>query len=540
MPTLIIDNQPVDVPEGATILDAAEKLGIEIPTLCFAKGYQPATSCSVCVVKNRQTGKFVPACATQVVDGMQVDNATDEVGDMRRMALELLLSDHVGDCLAPCFFACPAHMDIPLMLRQIQQNHVREAIKTVKRDIALPAVLGRVCPKPCEKACRRKEIDDPVAICQLKRYVADEDLRAADPYKPDSRPDTGKRIAIVGAGPTGLAAIYYLRQLGHDCVLYEKEPRGGGRLRYETDAKELPRDILDREIEQVMRLGIEAHWGSPVADKHGLDSLRDQFDAVLLACGNVGDEQIEAWGLTAGQRGIKYDRNTYQAEHDNLFAAGIAVRGKAAVVRSVADGKEVARVIDRFVSGEVVRGPARPFSSRMGKLTQEELARLQAGAGAASLAEPDQGQEYLADQAAEQAHRCLACDCTAHGDCKLERYCIMYQANANRFSGERCQYDLLNRHGQVVFEPGKCIKCELCVKIAASAHEPLGLSFVGRGFEVKLQVPFDGSMDEALTEVARLCVEHCPTAALRLSQENIEPASPYSCSCAAGKKNAVG
>ncbi len=176
MPTITIDDQPVEVPAGATILDAAEKLGIEIPTLCFLKGYEPSTSCLVCVVRNRQSGQYVPACATRVVDGMQLDNATQEVSDMRRTALELLLSDHTGDCLAPCFFACPAHMDIPLMLRQIGQQNLREAIATIKQDIALPAVLGRVCPKPCEKGCRRNSADNPVAVCELKRFVADADL----------------------------------------------------------------------------------------------------------------------------------------------------------------------------------------------------------------------------------------------------------------------------------------------------------------------------------------------------------------------------
>ena len=176
MPTITIDDQPVEVPAGATILDAAEKLGIEIPALCFLKGYEPSTSCLVCVVRNRQSGQYVPACATRVVDGMQLDNATEQVSAMRRTALELLLSDHVGDCLAPCFFACPAHMDIPLMLRQIGQQNLREAIATIKQDIALPAVLGRVCPKPCEKGCRRNAADNPVAVCELKRFVADADL----------------------------------------------------------------------------------------------------------------------------------------------------------------------------------------------------------------------------------------------------------------------------------------------------------------------------------------------------------------------------
>ncbi|MFW6169267.1 MAG: 2Fe-2S iron-sulfur cluster-binding protein [Planctomycetota bacterium] len=519
MPTITIDDQTVEVRDGATILEAAEQLNIEIPTLCFMKGYTPSTSCLVCAVKDRKTGKYLPACATRAVDAMQLDNITDEVSDMRRMALELLLSNHAGDCLAPCFFACPAHMDIPLMLEQIGQRNVHEAIKTVKRDIALPAVLGRICPKPCEKACRRKGIDTPVAICELKRYVADADLDTEDPYMPACRPATGSQVAIVGLGPTGLAASYYLRQQGHECVVYEKQPEAGGRLRVEVDAKDLPRSVLDREIEQVLRLGTQVHWETAIVEKEKLDSLREQFDAVLLACGAVEVQQVERWGLTPARRGITVDRGTYQTESEGLFAAGNAVRGKGLVVRSVADGKEAAQTIDSYLSEGKVRGVSRPFSSKMNKLSEQELAQFLEGSESAAREEPEEGQEYTADAAATQADRCLACDCVAHGDCKLERYSIMYQADPGRFSGQRRRYEVVNRHGNVIFEPGKCIKCELCVKIAASAQQPLGLSFVGRGFDTEVQVPFGDNMDAALSEVARRCVECCPTAALRMARD---------------------
>ena len=114
-----IDNQKVEVPAGSNLIDAAEQLGIEIPTLCYQTGYEPSTSCQVCTVKDSRTGRLVPACGTKVADGMEIDCETEEVTIVRRTALELLMSEHVGDCLAPCDFACPAHMDIPLMLQQI-------------------------------------------------------------------------------------------------------------------------------------------------------------------------------------------------------------------------------------------------------------------------------------------------------------------------------------------------------------------------------------------------------------------------------------
>jgi ferredoxin len=277
--------------------------------------------------------------------------------------------------------------------------------------------------------------------------------------------------------------------------------------------------VLDREIEQVLRLGVESHWETPVVDRAMFDSLCEQFDAVLIACGHVEAEQVEAWGLTPARRGVTFDRTTYEAERTGVFAAGCAVRGKALVVRSTADGKEVAQTIDQYVSGREVRGPSRPFSSRMNRLSEEEMTEFLEGAGSACQSTPPAGEEYSESAASEQADRCLACGCVAHGNCQLERYSIIYQADAGRFSGARRPYEVVNRQGKVLFEPGKCIKCELCVKIAASASEPLGLSFVGRGFDVELHVPFDGDMDEALTKVAEECVKHCPTAALQISRD---------------------
>ncbi len=188
-----IDDREVEVPSGSNIIDAAALLGVEIPTLCYLKGYEPSNSCQVCTVKDRRSGRLISACGTKVVDGMEIDNETEEIHEVRRTALELLLSEHVGDCRAPCDFACPAHMDIPLMLQQISDEELRDAIVTIKDNIALPAVLGRVCPKPCEKGCRRKGADGPVAICDLKRYVADVDLASDDPYLPPCKPDSGRQ-----------------------------------------------------------------------------------------------------------------------------------------------------------------------------------------------------------------------------------------------------------------------------------------------------------------------------------------------------------
>ncbi|MBN1457727.1 MAG: FAD-dependent oxidoreductase, partial [Sedimentisphaerales bacterium] len=240
---LKIDGRTVEVDEGSTVLDAARKLVIDIPTMCFMKGCTPAASCMVCIVKIINSGQMVPACGTKVFEGMEVESETEQVRQMRKAALELLLSDHVGDCFGPCHITCPAKMDIPMMIRQINSGDLRGAVTTVKRDIALPAILGRICPAPCENACRRAKLDQPVSICLLKRFVADVDLQAAEPYVPSRKPPKGKQVAIIGAGPAGLSCAYYLWQKGFQCTVFDDHDRPGGALRYSIDEKMLSREV---------------------------------------------------------------------------------------------------------------------------------------------------------------------------------------------------------------------------------------------------------------------------------------------------------
>ncbi|HAK96482.1 MAG TPA: glutamate synthase [Planctomycetes bacterium] len=509
---LRIDNREVEVPEGATLLEAARALGIAIPTLCHAEGLPPSTSCMVCVVKVKGRDALVPSCAVRAEDGMEVESETEEVAAARKAAVELLLSDHVGDCVAPCHALCPARMEIPRMLRQIAAGAYADAIATVKRDIALPATLGRICPAPCEKGCRRAARDAAVSICLLKRFVADVDLESSAPYRPACAPPSGKKVAIAGAGPAGLAAAYHLLQAGHACTLFDALGEPGGMLRRKIEPGRLPPAVLDAEIARVTELGAQFVPGTRAGADVPLAELRGRFDAVLIAAGELPAEAFEALGLPFGPRGILADKKTFATPESGVFAAGGVLRPLRMAVRAVADGKEAARSIDRFLTGRYSMAHDERFSTHIGKLREGEIDAFMTGASPAPRVVPA-GDGMTPEEAAADAARCLRCDCRKQHDCALRHLADACGARAHRYKIERRAFAQLRRPG-VIYEPGKCILCGICIAIAEEAREPLGLTFVGRGFNVRVGVPLNAGLAEALTKVADRCVRACPTAAL--------------------------
>ena len=519
MPTLTIDNRQLEVEDGATILDAARKLGIEIPTLCFREGCRPETSCLVCVVRVNGSEGLVPACATKVAEGMTVESGTEEVRAARRTALELLLGDHLGDCVGPCQSICPAHMDIPRMIRLIAAGRVEEAVATVKERIPIPAVLGRICPELCEKGCRRGDLDSPVAIRLLKRYVGDCDIASENPYLPECRPPTGKRVAIIGAGPAGLSAAYYLARDGHGCVIFDDHEQPGGMLRYGVPEDALPRGVLDAEVRSILRLGIEFRPGVRVGQEVSLGDLSREFDAVLVATGEMTSEAAELLALPLAGKGLRADRKTQMMTAvPGVFVAGSALSPSRHAVRAVGSGRAAACSISQYFAGESLSGGDRPYTVHMGRLDEQELAAFAAEAPRYGRLTPAGGEwvGFSEDEARGEAERCLHCDCAGLAGCKLREWAMRYGASARRYRDDRRTFQRESTHPAVVYESGKCIACGLCVQIAGRAQSRLGLTFIGRGFDVRVGVPFDESLAAGLEETARECAQACPTGALVL------------------------
>ena len=198
------------------------------------------------------------------------------------------------DASIPCRSACPAHTDIPGYLEANYQGDYAEAYRINLRDNVFPAVLGRVCSRPCEEACRHGEegLGESVAICFSKRSSSD--------FNPDERvildplfPPSGKTVAIIGSGPAGLAAARNLALLGHSCTVFEKHERPGGMMNQGIPEFRLPRDVLEREIDQVRQQGVEIRCGVSIGQDITLEALLGDYDAVIMAAGTLHPNMLK-------------------------------------------------------------------------------------------------------------------------------------------------------------------------------------------------------------------------------------------------------
>lgn len=284
MVKLTINGKEITAPSDSTILEAARANGIYIPTLCYDEAVEIYGACGVCVVEAQGVPKLLRSCSAKVAEGMVIDTESERVVKSRKIAMELLMSAHDGDCVAPCQLACPAGTDCQGYVGLIANGQFDDALKLIKDRIPLPASIGRVCPHPCETACRRGKVEEPINIAQLKFFAADLDLKG-DSYLPECAAPTGKKVAIVGGGPAGLSAALYLRTMGHEVTVFDMMDKMGGMLRYGIPQYRLPKEILDSEIAIIEKTGVRFVNNVKFGKDITLDMLKSVNDAVILAPG---------------------------------------------------------------------------------------------------------------------------------------------------------------------------------------------------------------------------------------------------------------
>ncbi len=210
----------------------------------------------------------------------------------RRILREFTLEE----CTAPCQRTCPAGIDIPAYIREIAAGNYAAAVRVIKETNPFPLVCGRICVHPCEFACRRNLVDEPVAINHLKRFAADHEMRSGQRVQVPRAPESGLRVAVAGGGAEGLTAAYFLNRLGHDVTVFEEKDRLGGLLRAGLPDNRLPREVLDYEIDGILEAGVQAMTGKSLGRDYTVDSLlKDGYAAVLIATGGW-DTQMSRTG----------------------------------------------------------------------------------------------------------------------------------------------------------------------------------------------------------------------------------------------------
>lgn len=269
---------------GQTLLEIAEHNGIAIPNLCHNGELKHYGGCSLCVVEAEGSPKLLRACSTEAQDGQVIYTESERVVRTRKTSIELLMSDHDGDCRGPCVLNCPASVNAQGYIQAIARGDDKEAVRILKERLPIPASIGRVCPHPCEGGCRRQMVEEPISISYLKYFAADRVI-AQGGYLPPKAAATGKRVGIIGGGPGGLTAAYYLSLKGHRVTIVDAMPQMGGMLRYGIPEYRLPKKVLDEEIAEIASLGVEMKNNFRIGVDATFEEFKSHYDAVVVAIG---------------------------------------------------------------------------------------------------------------------------------------------------------------------------------------------------------------------------------------------------------------
>ncbi len=287
MPKILvnIDGKEIEAFKNQTILEICKDNDIDVPTLCYNEKLENFGACGLCVVEIEGANKLFRSCSTKAQNGMIIKTTSNRIRESRKTTLELLLSYHTGDCKAPCTLACPANVDVQGYVGLIANEEYGEALKLIKEKLPFPASVGRVCPHPCQTDCRRDTIDNPISIAWLKRYAGDIDLAKEEPYLPKLEEEKNKTISIIGGGPSGLSAAFFLRKKGYKVRVYEAMPEFGGMLKYGIPLYRLPKEVLLGEIKLIEKMGAELIPNIRIGKDISFEHIRENSDAVYVAIG---------------------------------------------------------------------------------------------------------------------------------------------------------------------------------------------------------------------------------------------------------------
>lgn len=451
-----INGREIEASENETIIEIARREGCEIPSLCYAKGAKHKSSCMLCSVKNLGSGQIIPACSTVPVDGMAIETESEEIATIRSLSLELLLSDHRADCEAPCKIACPGGFDVATMNRLYDRGEIAKALEFMRDTLVIPATLCYICNAPCEKICRKKDVNQPVEIREIKKLL----VARTELDRIVRTPVNGKRTAVLGSNPAGLAAAYRLAKLGYEVTVFE---RAEAILTPHIEMDKTPAAIVDLEIEAIRRTGVEFVCAST-------KTTFDEYEGVISVI--EGETCPQAIVLAAKTR-----------QPARLTLEGIKLADK------LAD-----KLHATILGGEQNTGlPVKIFNSTYSRFSEQERQRL--------LQESENER---------RASGCLYCDCDRNANCRLRDCATRYGVKTIRYSRETDSQAMNRRQigEQLGFEPAKCIRCGLCVYNSSN-----GFTFKDRGFGMQVVLP-EGNEQNIGKDIAELC----PTGAIYLTE----------------------
>ena len=340
-------------------------------------------------------------------------------------------------------------------------------------------------------------------------------------------------------GARNVRVLYRRTRREMPCLMAEVEAAEAEGVQLETLVAPVGLDRAPdgrlRLVTQRMELGPPDESGRPRPVPVPGSEVAVEATCVIAAIGQVVEtNELQASGLGLSRHGLKVNPTTLATNLEGVFAGGDAVTGADLAVRAVAAGRLAAVSIDQFLSGRPVQGDPEMLSVVMGKLNDEELAEffreieetprapmpeLPLEERVKSFAEVELG--LSEDAAIKEAGRCMNCGCWKASVCGLRQYATEYGADPLRFAGSRRSFRRDSSHPEIVYEPGKCILCGACVKVAAETGGGLGLAIVGRGFDATVAVPLEGTLIEALPQAARRVAEVCPTGAFALKASGL-------------------